>query len=86
MCIDVCVCIVTPLFGVEEGKDVLARHESFLHIAQPQVVHLQHVLLLLLLQEATEKHTGCACDGKKGESRLCSMGKEFGLRGLQYLH
>lgn len=47
---------VRPLFGVEEGKDMLAGHEAFLHIAQLQVVHLQHVLLLLLLQRAKEKH------------------------------
>lgn len=44
-----------PLFRVEEGKDVLAGHETLLHVSQLQVVHLQHVLLLLLLQGATEK-------------------------------
>lgn len=52
----VLVCVLAPLLSVEEGKDVLAGHEAFLHIAQLQVVHLQHVLLLLLLQEATETH------------------------------
>lgn len=58
VCIYVCVWfIITPLLGVEEGKDVLAGHETFLHIAQLQVVHLQHVLLLFFLQGATEKHT-----------------------------
>lgn len=65
VCIDVCACVIKPLFGVEEGKDVLAGHETFLHIAQLQVVHLQHVLLLLLLQGATERHTGCKREGEK---------------------
>lgn len=45
-----------PLFGVEEGEDVLAGHEAFLHIPQLQVVDLQHVLFLLLLQGARERH------------------------------
>lgn len=53
-----CVFILTPLFSVEEGEDMLAGHEAFLHIAQLQVVHLQHVLLLFLLQRAIEKHPG----------------------------
>lgn len=44
-----------PLFSIEESKDVLAGHETLLHVAQLQVVHLQHVFLLLLLQRATEK-------------------------------
>lgn len=70
MYIAVCACIITPLFSVEEGKDMLAGHEAFLDIAQLQVVHLQHVLLLLLLQEAKEKHTGCACEGEKGRDWL----------------
>lgn len=45
-----------PLFSVEESKDVLAGHETLLHVTQLQVVHLQHVFLLLFLQGATEKH------------------------------
>lgn len=51
-----CLCEIKPLLGVEEGKDVLAGHEAFLHVAQPQVVHLQHVLLLFLLQGAKKRH------------------------------
>lgn len=53
-----CLRVAAPLFGVEEGKDVLAGHEALLHIAQLQVVHLKHVFLLLLLQGAREKHAG----------------------------
>lgn len=40
-----------PLFSVEESKDVLAGHESLLNISQFQVIHWQHVLLLLLLKK-----------------------------------
>lgn len=72
VCVCVYVCIITPLFSIEEGKDVLAGHKAFLHIAQLQVVHLQHVLLLLLLQEAKEKHAGQTCEGEKE--------RDFGLR------
>lgn len=38
-----------PLLGVEEGEYMLAGHEALLHVAQLQVVHGQHVLLLFLL-------------------------------------
>lgn len=48
--------VAIPLFSVEESKDVLAGHETLLHVTQLQVVHLQHVFLLLLLQRATKKH------------------------------
>lgn len=37
---------------------MFAGHEAFLHIAQLQVVDLQHVLLLLLLQGVKETHSG----------------------------
>lgn len=57
----VCLRVTAPLFGVEEGEDVLAGHEALLHIAQLQVVHLKHVLLLLLLKGAREKHAGEKC-------------------------
>lgn len=33
---------------------MLAGHETLLHVTQLQVVHLQHVLLLLFLQGATD--------------------------------
>lgn len=38
-----------PLLCVEEGEDMLARHEALLHITELQIVHRQHVLLLFLL-------------------------------------
>lgn len=57
-----CVCIFIPLFSVEESKDVLAGHETLLHVTQLQVVHLQHVFLLLLLQRATEKRIFERCE------------------------
>ena len=41
-----------PLLGVEESKDVFTGHEALLDVLQLQVVHRQHVLLLLLLQGA----------------------------------
>lgn len=43
-----------PLFSVEEGEDMLAGHEALLNVTQLQVVHLQHVLLLFLLQGETK--------------------------------
>ena len=70
--------MIKPLFGVEEGEDVLAGHEALLHIAQLQVVHLQHVLLLLLLQEAKEKHTAVThVREREREKKPSSMGEEF---------
>lgn len=42
-----------PLLRVEEGEDVLARHEALLHVTQLQVVHGQHVFLLFLLWAET---------------------------------
>lgn len=35
---------------------MLAGHETLLHVTQLQVVHLKHVLLLFLLQGATDQH------------------------------
>ena len=43
-----------PLLSVEEGKDVLPGHKACIYIPQPQVVHLEHVLLLFLLEGATD--------------------------------
>lgn len=43
--------MTAPLFSVEESKDMLAGHEALLNIPQLQVIHWQHVLLLLLLKE-----------------------------------
>lgn len=83
--------VVGPLFSVEEGKDMLAGHEAFLHIAQLQVVHLQHVLLLLLLQRAKEKHwfvhvreTQRERRGKREGGWHCSKGDKFGSDIVNY--
>lgn len=53
MCVSIVWCwgVSLPLFSVEESKDVLAGHESLLNISQFQVIHWQHVLLLLLLKK-----------------------------------
>lgn len=53
MCINRLVCwgVSLPLFSVEESKDVFAGHESLLNISQFQVIHGQHILLLLLLKK-----------------------------------
>lgn len=45
------------MFSVKQGKDVFAGHEALLDVFEFQVVDRQHVLLLLLLQGAKEKHT-----------------------------
>lgn len=53
-----------PLLRVEEGKDVFAGHEALLHVPQFQVVHGQHVLLLLLLGgrgKGTRERGACGC-------------------------
>lgn len=52
------MCVAAPLLGVEEGEDVLAGHEALLHVAQLEVVHLEHVLLLFLLQGERERRAG----------------------------
>ena len=67
------VYVLKPLLGVEEGEDVLAGHETLFHVTQLQVVHLQHVLLLLLLQGETKKHISLA-GGKKKRLTLLKVG------------
>lgn len=52
------VCVVAPLLSVEEGEDVFAGHEALLHVTQFQVVHLEHVLLLFLLQGEGKRRAG----------------------------
>lgn len=52
----------TPLFSIEDGKDMFAGHEALLHISQLQVVKRQHVLLLFLLI----KHSDVMTNIKEG--------------------
>lgn len=52
------MCVVAPLLSVKKGEDVFARHEALLHVAQLQVVHLEHVLLLFLLQGERKRRAG----------------------------
>lgn len=61
--------VVSPLLSVEEGKDVFAGHEALLHVAQLQVVHLEHVLLLFLLQGERKRRAGL----NLGLERICFM-------------
>lgn len=50
----------SPLFGVEDGKDMLVRHEALFHVADFEVVQGQHVLLLFLLKvEGKGLHLSC---------------------------
>lgn len=72
------VCVAAPLLGVEEGEDVLAGHEALLHVAQLEVVHLEHVLLLFLLQGERERRTGSKLGLWEDPFYLFLFGSGFG--------
>lgn len=74
-CMHADVCVAAPLLGVEEGEDVLAGHEALLHVAQLEVVHLEHVLLLFLLQGARERRAGSKLGALGGSVLFVSFWK-----------
>lgn len=47
-----------PGLRVEDAENVLAGHETLLHIADLQVVQGQHVLLLFLLEMEKDQKDG----------------------------
>lgn len=72
------MCVAAPLLGVEEGEDVLAGHEALLHVAQLEVVHLEHVLLLFLLQGERESRAGSKLGLWEDPFYLFLFGSGFG--------